>query len=341
MLKKMDPRVGSRAALARPGRWAAAGCGLAVLIAASPSALSAAPRSFLEPTRHASLPGIIATPNAAVLAGRRGAASLGLNQCSSPLRLCVAIASTALLAASLAARRRNVNGSAAMHACLEPDSASAFLAPAELTFAGATSGASFPTSLGLVPNKPIESLVTRHLLMPSKIIHKKPHKPKIKPHRATNWKHKGRAVKCNSPKYGKYALVACVEMWINSAQIENVRRCFVRVMQRRGKLWIRIFPYAGITERAAESRMGAGKGNIAYWCCPVKPGRVLFEIDGIDYDTARNAMRKATYRFPGKVKMVVSDSPSLFERGLAGLGGLEEKKKRAEEYEQMKKGKQS
>merc|ERR1712039_830508 len=102
--------------------------------------------------------------------------------------------------------------------------------------------------------------------------------------------------------------------------IEVLRRTITRTMGRKGKVWIRIFPSQGITKRVAESRFGAGKGAIAKWVYAVRPGYVLFEIDGVPESVARTAFRKCGFKLPCQSKiMIKSDGPSRFELGLAGL----------------------
>jgi len=162
-----------------------------------------------------------------------------------------------------------------------------------------------------------------HLLMPKNIKWKKPHKPAVKPfRRSTKWKFRGFATSGNKPHFGKYALQATEEAWISSKQIENVRRAITRTMERKGKMWIRVFPHQGITQRVAESRMGAGKGNIDYWVQAVRPNFILFEIDGVSESIAAEAFRKAAYRLPCMTRFITKqDGPSRFELGLAGKPG--------------------
>lgn len=141
------------------------------------------------------------------------------------------------------------------------------------------------------------SSVARHLLMPKQVKFKKPHRPAVKPFPCNSWKYKGyaNAYEGYKPVYGKYAMQTMEEGWMTSAQIEQCRRRIVRVMERKGKLWIRVFPTQAITKRVAESRMGAGKGSIEYWVAAVRPGTILFELDGITEEAARLAIFHATY----------------------------------------------
>ncbi len=116
---------------------------------------------------------------------------------------------------------------------------------------------------------------------------------------------KGKARRGAEIHFGEYGLQALEPAWISARQIEACRRVMVRAMKRRGKVWIRIFPDKPITKRAAESRMGKGKGDVEYWAAVVKPGRIMFEIGGdVDESTAREALRLATYKLPIKAKIV-------------------------------------
>lgn len=116
---------------------------------------------------------------------------------------------------------------------------------------------------------------------------------------------KGKARRGAEIHFGEFGLQALEPAWISARQIEACRRAMVREMKRRGKVWIRIFPDKPITKRAAESRMGKGKGDVEYWAAVVKPGRIMFEIGGdIDESTARAALRLATYKLPIKTKII-------------------------------------
>jgi len=167
--------------------------------------------------------------------------------------------------------------------------------------------------------------VARHLLMPKQVKAKKPQKPAVKPFRAcTKWKFRGFEYEPSKskPMFGKWALAATEEAWVSSKQIENVRRAIVRTMERKGKMWIRIFPESGITQRVAESRYGAGKGSVEYWVNAVRPNQILFEMDGVPETVVRNAYRKAAYRLPCRVRIIEkTDGPSTFALGLLGVGG--------------------
>lgn len=103
---------------------------------------------------------------------------------------------------------------------------------------------------------------------------------------------------------GDYGLQALEPAWITARQIEAARRSIVRTMKRRGKVWIRIFPDKPVTKRAAESRMGKGKGAVEFWAAVVKPGRIMVEISGLDEETSIHALKQASYKFPIKTKVV-------------------------------------
>jgi large subunit ribosomal protein L16 len=115
---------------------------------------------------------------------------------------------------------------------------------------------------------------------------------------------KGKATRGNTVAFGEYGLQSLEPAWITSRQIESARRAMVRYMKRRGKLWIRIFPDKSVTKRAAETRMGKGKGAVDHWVAVVKPGRVLFEISGVNIETAKEAMRLAAYKLPVKCQVI-------------------------------------
>ena len=115
---------------------------------------------------------------------------------------------------------------------------------------------------------------------------------------------KGTAHKGNTVTYGDYGLVALEPSWINSRQIEAARIAMTRYIKRGGQVWIKIFPDKPITAKPAETRMGSGKGSPEYWVAVVKPGRVMFEIKGVDEEVAREAMRLAAMKLPIKCKFV-------------------------------------
>src|SRR5574337_995841 len=105
--------------------------------------------------------------------------------------------------------------------------------------------------------------------------------------------------------FGEYGLQALEPCWLTQRQIEAARRALVRYMKRRGKVWIRVFPDKPVTQRAAETRMGKGKGAVDHWVAVVRPGRILFEVAGLDEATALEAMRLAAHKLALKTKIVV------------------------------------
>jgi large subunit ribosomal protein L16 len=112
----------------------------------------------------------------------------------------------------------------------------------------------------------------------------------------------GLATRGNTLNFGEFALQATEPAWITARQIEAGRRAMTRYIRRGGKIWIRIFPDKPVTQRAAETRMGSGKGSPEFWVAVVKPGRILYEIAGVPEETAREAMRLAANKLPIKTK---------------------------------------
>jgi large subunit ribosomal protein L16 len=115
---------------------------------------------------------------------------------------------------------------------------------------------------------------------------------------------KGKASRGNQVAYGEYGLQALEHSWITNRQIEAARIAMTRYIKRGGQVWIKIFPDKPITAKPAETRMGSGKGSPEYWVAVVKPGRIMFEIAGVDEPTAREAMRLAAHKLPIKTKFV-------------------------------------
>ncbi|MGK7947150.1 MAG: 50S ribosomal protein L16 [Microcystaceae cyanobacterium] len=121
---------------------------------------------------------------------------------------------------------------------------------------------------------------------------------------------RGLAHRGSTLNFGDYGLQATEPSWITSRQIEAARRAMTRYIRRGGKIWIRIFPDKPVTMRPAETRMGSGKGAPEYWVAVVKPGRVMFEMNGVSEEIAREAMRLAAQKLPIKTKFVTSsDDP--------------------------------
>jgi len=115
---------------------------------------------------------------------------------------------------------------------------------------------------------------------------------------------KGIATRANKIVFGDFAIQALDPIWLTSRQIESTRRSITRHVRRTGKMWIRVFPDKQITERAAESRMGAGKGSVSYWVAAVKPNQIIFEIAGLGYEYATNVLKTASYKLPIKTRIV-------------------------------------
>ncbi len=130
---------------------------------------------------------------------------------------------------------------------------------------------------------------------------------RVKFRRVQRGRMKGKAARGNTLAYGKYGLVATEPAWISSVQIEAARIAMTRYIKRGGKVWIKIFPDKPITEKPAETRMGSGKGAVEYWVAVVKPGRIMFEMDGVAEDVAKEAMRLASHKLPIKTKFIVKE----------------------------------
>ena len=123
----------------------------------------------------------------------------------------------------------------------------------------------------------------------------------------------GKASRGNTITNGQYGLVATEPAWITANQIEAARIAMTRYIRRGGQVWIKVFPDKPITEKPAETRMGSGKGSPEYWVAVVKPGRVLFEMDGVSEEIAREAMRLAMHKLPIKCKFVVKEQTEEVE----------------------------
>lgn len=117
----------------------------------------------------------------------------------------------------------------------------------------------------------------------------------------------GKASKGNTIAFGDYALRAMEPIWLTSRQIEATRRTITRYVRRGGKIWIRVFPDKPVTARAAETRMGSGKGNPEYWVAVIKPGHILFEMNGVPEKVAKQAMKLASYKLPIKTKFITKN----------------------------------
>ena len=135
------------------------------------------------------------------------------------------------------------------------------------------------------------------MLMPKRVKHRRVHRGRMK----------GVATKGNEITYGTYGLVAQECGWITSRQIEAARIAMTRSIKRGGKVYIKIFPHKSVTKKPAEVRMGSGKGAPEYWVAVVKPGRVMFEIEGVSEEKAREAMRLAMHKLPVKCKFAIKE----------------------------------
>ena len=132
------------------------------------------------------------------------------------------------------------------------------------------------------------------MLLPKRVKYRRVHRGRL-----TGEAHRG-----NKVTYGEYGLQATEPAWITSRQIEAARIAMTRYIKRGGKVWIKIFPDKPITEKPAETRMGSGKGSPEYWVAVVKPGRIMFEMDGVSEEVAREALRLAANKLPIKCKFV-------------------------------------
>tara|TARA_B100000579_G_C22605301_1_gene744614 strand:- start:434 stop:856 length:423 start_codon:yes stop_codon:yes gene_type:complete len=118
-------------------------------------------------------------------------------------------------------------------------------------------------------------------------------------------KMKGDAQRGHRISFGSYAIKALEETWMTARQIEAARIAVTRFMKRQGQVWIRVFPDKPITKKPAEVRMGKGKGSVEGWVACVSPGRIIFECDGVDQETAREALRLAAQKLPIKTKFII------------------------------------
>jgi large subunit ribosomal protein L16 len=135
------------------------------------------------------------------------------------------------------------------------------------------------------------------MLMPKRTKYRKQHRGRMK----------GKAARGNTLSFGTFGLQAMEPCWMSSRQIEAARRAITRRLRRGGKLWIRVFPDKPVTARAAETRMGKGKGAVEYWVAVVKPGRVIFELAGVAEEDAREAMRLASHKLPIQTRFIERD----------------------------------
>ena len=135
------------------------------------------------------------------------------------------------------------------------------------------------------------------MLAPKRVKHRKTHKGRMR----------GMAFRGSKVSFGEYGLQALEPTWITNRQIESARVAMTRHIKRGGKVWIRIFPDKPITAKPAETRMGKGKGNPESWVAVVKPGRIMFELEGVEEKVAQRAMKLAAAKLPIKCKFVVRE----------------------------------
>ena len=136
------------------------------------------------------------------------------------------------------------------------------------------------------------------MLAPKRVRRRKTHKGKMR----------GKAYRGSRVSFGEYGLQALEASWITSRQIESARVAITRHVKRGGNVWIRIFPDKPVTKKPAETRMGKGKGNPEEWVAVVKPGRIMFELEGVPAETARRAMELASFKLPVKTRFVDRES---------------------------------
>ena len=136
------------------------------------------------------------------------------------------------------------------------------------------------------------------MLSPKRTKYRKMHRGRLR----------GKACRNNRLVHGAYGIQALEPVWLTSRQIEAARRTITRATKRSGKLWIKVFPDKSVTARAEESRMGSGKGAVDYWVAVIKPGAVLFEINGLDKARAFQVLKLASYKLPIKTKIISRES---------------------------------
>ena len=137
------------------------------------------------------------------------------------------------------------------------------------------------------------------MLLPKRVKHRKVHRGR----------RTGVATRGSSISFGQYALQAMEDCWMTNRQIEAARRAMTRHVKRGGKIWIRVFPDKPVTKKPAETRMGSGKGNPEGWVAVVRPGRILFEMSGVQPEVAKEAMRLAAAKLPIETRFVALEEP--------------------------------
>ncbi len=142
------------------------------------------------------------------------------------------------------------------------------------------------------------------MLMPKRVKRRRVHRGRMT----------GVATRGNTLAYGDFGLVATEPCWIKSNQIEAARIAMTRYIKRGGQVWIKIFPDKPVTKKPAETRMGSGKGSPEFWVAVVKPGRVLFEMNGVSEEVAREALRLASHKLPCKTKFIKREEETVWKR---------------------------
>jgi large subunit ribosomal protein L16 len=148
------------------------------------------------------------------------------------------------------------------------------------------------------------------VLLPKRVKHRKQHRGR----------RTGIATRGNTIAFGQFGLQAVEACWMTNRQIEAARRAMTRYVRRGGQIWIRIFPDKPITKKPAETRMGSGKGNPEGWVAVVKPGRILFEMGGVNHDVAKEAMRLAAAKLPIQTRFLTLVEPQAVHAGAADEG---------------------
>tara|TARA_B110000037_G_C16924292_1_gene425734 strand:+ start:190 stop:609 length:420 start_codon:yes stop_codon:yes gene_type:complete len=139
------------------------------------------------------------------------------------------------------------------------------------------------------------------MLSPKRTKYRKMHRGRLK----------GKACRNNKLSFGSYGIQAMEPVWLTSRQIEAVRRTISRYTKRAGQIWIKVFPDKSVTARAEESRMGSGKGAVDYWVVVIKPGNILFEVDGVSEEIAVKALKIASYKLPIKTRILIKEKTEI------------------------------
>ncbi len=139
------------------------------------------------------------------------------------------------------------------------------------------------------------------MLMPKKVKYRKQHRGRMR----------GKAIRGGSLSFGEYGLQALEPCWLTARQIEAGRVTITRHMKRKGKLWIRTFPWKAVSKKPTEVRMGKGKGDPEFWVDVIRPGKILFELEGVDESIAREAMRLAAHKLPVRTRVISREARDL------------------------------